>query len=67
MRFPPRLWRYPKTILECFSAVIGFVIFWLLIFPLWMIFSRDAFIYLHAQAMFYNPWVIWEEYDGGRW
>lgn len=65
MSYPPKLWRYPKTLLEGLAFIFGLIVFWILIFPLWIIVSRDMFIYKNAQAMFYNPWVIWEEYNEG--
>ena len=65
MSHPPKLWRYPRTFKESILMVLGFVIFWIIVFPLWMIFVRDIFVYINAQAMFYNPWVIWDEYNEG--
>jgi hypothetical protein len=56
-----KLWQYPTNAWQWPLFAVGFSIFWMSV-PIWLIcgvfwWRRDtAFILLHIQAMFYNPW-----------
>jgi hypothetical protein len=59
------LWIYPTKIWQWPLFVIGFILFWILL-PLWIYKSKytwkenAAFVILHWQAIFYNPWLLKE-------
>lgn len=54
--YPSKIWQYPLF-------GIGFILFWML-YPVWVWKAKyhwkedSAFILIHIEALFYNPWVL---------
>jgi hypothetical protein len=60
------LWSYPKTWWQYPLFGFGFLMFWVICFPLMLVLKlfgkpMNLFIAIHLQAIFYNPWLIYEE------
>lgn len=58
------LWKYPNKIWQYPLFAIGVILFHLLI-PVWFLYSKyrwkenSAFVLVHIEALFYNPWHLW--------
>lgn len=58
-------WSRPKGIAQWCMFWVGYVLYNLL-FPVWFLLAvlwwkeDSAFILIHIEGLFFNPWIIWE-------